>query len=208
MLAYSSAPTKAVLVNRLPWSALKISGLPNRASASSAVTQNDVHRIGLSPARHGAASPVPHRQQMEKAAADGSVVDVRRPHLVRRVDPPAAQQIYEYPVPRRRRARLRLRSHSCDAIKRISRWARLRLTEGPSRRSIRDIRREARKGHVVNSRRSNAGARSLSFASAPVRYTLERATREAGTAGGSTASGARGRAGLCGPGRSSSGPPG
>ena len=37
-----STPVKAALVNWLPWSVLKISGLPNRASASSsAATQNE-----------------------------------------------------------------------------------------------------------------------------------------------------------------------
>ena len=37
-----STPVKAALVNWLPWSVLKISGLPCRASASSsAATQND-----------------------------------------------------------------------------------------------------------------------------------------------------------------------
>jgi hypothetical protein len=42
MPACSSAPVKAVLVNWLPWSVLKISGLPNRASvSSSAATQNE-----------------------------------------------------------------------------------------------------------------------------------------------------------------------
>ena len=42
MPACSSVPVKAVLVNWLPWSVLKISGLPNRASASSsAETQNE-----------------------------------------------------------------------------------------------------------------------------------------------------------------------
>ena len=40
--ALISTPVKAALVNWLPWSVLKISGLPHRASASSsAATQND-----------------------------------------------------------------------------------------------------------------------------------------------------------------------
>ena len=40
--AAASAPVKAALVNWLPWSVLKISGLPKRANAaSSAETQND-----------------------------------------------------------------------------------------------------------------------------------------------------------------------
>jgi hypothetical protein len=38
-----------------------------------------------------------------------------------------------------------------DAARRISRWTRLRLTARPSSRSIRDIRREPKKGHAVNS---------------------------------------------------------
>jgi hypothetical protein len=40
--AAASVPVKAALVNWLPWSVLKISGRPKRASASSsAETQND-----------------------------------------------------------------------------------------------------------------------------------------------------------------------
>jgi len=43
MPAVASAPVNAALVNWLPWSVLKISGLPKRASASSsAATQNEV----------------------------------------------------------------------------------------------------------------------------------------------------------------------
>jgi hypothetical protein len=42
MPARSSTPVKAMLVNWLPWSVLKICGLPKRDSASSsASTQND-----------------------------------------------------------------------------------------------------------------------------------------------------------------------
>jgi len=41
MPAAASAPVKAALVNWLPWSVLKMSGLPKRANASSsAETQN------------------------------------------------------------------------------------------------------------------------------------------------------------------------
>jgi hypothetical protein len=41
--ASASAPVKAVLVNWPPWSALKISGTPKRASgSSSASTQNEL----------------------------------------------------------------------------------------------------------------------------------------------------------------------
>jgi hypothetical protein len=36
-------------------------------------------------------------------------------------------------------------------MRRISRWTGLRLTARPSPRSIRDIRREPKKGHAVNS---------------------------------------------------------
>jgi hypothetical protein len=40
--AAASVPVKAALVNWLPWSVLKIAGVPKRASASSsAATQND-----------------------------------------------------------------------------------------------------------------------------------------------------------------------
>ena len=46
MPAAASVPVKAALVNWLPWSVLKISGLPKRASASSsASTQNDTSMV-------------------------------------------------------------------------------------------------------------------------------------------------------------------
>src|SRR5467141_5252064 len=44
--AAASVPVKAALVNWLPWSVLKIAGLPKRASASSsAETQNDTSMV-------------------------------------------------------------------------------------------------------------------------------------------------------------------
>src|SRR5260370_4688737 len=44
--AAASVPVKAALVNWLPWSVLKISGLPKRASASSsAEMQNDTSMV-------------------------------------------------------------------------------------------------------------------------------------------------------------------
>jgi hypothetical protein len=49
-----STPVKSALVNWLPWSVLKISGLPYRASASSsAATQNEASVV-LDIQRHGA----------------------------------------------------------------------------------------------------------------------------------------------------------
>lgn len=48
--------------------------------------------------------------QVEEAAADGNIGDVRAPHLVRPLDRQAAQQVGEYLVPRRRFAGARLRS--------------------------------------------------------------------------------------------------
>src|SRR6266404_5849714 len=90
-----SVPVKAALVNGLPWSVLKISGLPKRANASSSAdTQNDTSMVLDSrPVRHAhhegqhrPACPVDHCHEIEEPAPDRYVGDVRRPHLVRPVD--------------------------------------------------------------------------------------------------------------------------
>src|SRR6266511_1372982 len=61
-----STPVKAALVNWRPWSVLKISGVPKRASAE-----------------HRPARPVHDRDPIEEAPPDRNVGDVRAPDLVR-----------------------------------------------------------------------------------------------------------------------------
>src|SRR5260370_39963160 len=93
--AFASVPVKAALVNWLPWSVLKISGVPKRASASSSAdTQNDTSIVfdsrQLSTARLAhltlSLSKGDHRDQVEKPAPDRNVGDVGRPHLVLPLD--------------------------------------------------------------------------------------------------------------------------
>jgi hypothetical protein len=85
------------------------------------------------------------------AGATLSAGDVRRPHPVRPLDPQVAQQIREYPMPR---------APACYSAASVPRLLcpsgaqpldRLRLMAGPSPGSIRAIRREPKKGHVMNS---------------------------------------------------------
>src|SRR5258705_8246105 len=93
--AAASVPVKAVLVNWLPWSVLKMSGVPKRASASSSAdTQNDTSIVFDS--RHASTARLAHltlslskgdhRDQVEKPAPDRNVGDVGRPYLVRPLD--------------------------------------------------------------------------------------------------------------------------
>jgi len=97
MSAAISVPVKAALVNWLPWSVLKISGLPKRANAfSSADTQNDTS-IGIRqpPRQHRPARPVDDGDEVEKPSPDRDVGDVGGPDLVRPVDRQIAQEIRE-----------------------------------------------------------------------------------------------------------------
>src|SRR5439155_19096359 len=83
-----SVPVKAALANWLPWSVLKMSGLPKRANASSsAETQNETSST--------ARRPVDHRHEVEEAPPDRNIGDVGRPHLVRPIDRQVAQKIGE-----------------------------------------------------------------------------------------------------------------
>ncbi len=57
-------PVKVMLVNWLPWSVLKIRGLPKRCSASSsAATQNDASRV------LDRQAPAPHRPARQSMIA-------------------------------------------------------------------------------------------------------------------------------------------
>src|ERR1700761_8578187 len=90
--APANAPVKTAPVNWLPWSVLKISGLPQRANASSnASTQKrSLERVRKPPGQHCPARPVDDGDQIQKALADRDVGDVGRPDLVRTVDRKAA----------------------------------------------------------------------------------------------------------------------
>jgi hypothetical protein len=91
------------------------------------------------------------KERIARGVADGHVSNVRGPYLVRPVDPQDARQLRKYPVPGRRLVRPRLRSQCRDAHEAHQPLDPLRLTARPSPRSIRDIRREPKKGHAVNS---------------------------------------------------------
>ncbi len=117
-----SVPVKAALVNWLPWSVLKMSGVPKRASASSsALTQNDTsivleRRHVSTPERvEGPARPVHDGDEVEEPAPERDIGDVGCPYLVRPVDHHIAQQVRENLVTRRRLARPRLRPQGGDA---------------------------------------------------------------------------------------------
>ena len=104
MPAAASLPVKAVEVNCEPWSVLKISGVPKRASASSSASMQKrrVQGIRQPPGQDRPAGPVDDRHQIEEAASDRDVGDVRRPDLVGPVDRHTAQQVGEDLVSRRR----------------------------------------------------------------------------------------------------------
>src|SRR5262245_42949058 len=107
-LAAISAPVNAALVNWLPWSVLKISGRPKRASAScSAARQNEVSMVFDS--RQANTARLAQSMTATKAAPDRDVGDVGAPDLVRPFDRKAAQKIGEYLLPRRGLGRRRFR---------------------------------------------------------------------------------------------------
>src|SRR6516225_5716188 len=100
--AAASVPVKAALVNWLPWSVLKMSGLPKRASASSsAETQNEPSKV-LDSRQDSTARLAQSMIATKEAAADRDVGDVRAPDLVRPRDGQPAQEIRVYLVPGRR----------------------------------------------------------------------------------------------------------
>src|SRR5271163_5016506 len=111
ILAASSLPVNAALVNCAPWSVLNIRGLPYRCRASSsASTQNALSIVFDSRQAHRAAGPVDDRYQIQKAAGHWNVGDVRRPYVVRLDDRHAAQQVGVDLVARRGLARARTRN--------------------------------------------------------------------------------------------------
>src|SRR5258708_23935688 len=110
MSEVASVPVKAALVNWLPWSVLKIAGLPKRASASSsAETQNDTSMVFDS--RHASTARLAHltlslskgddRHEVEEPTPDRHIGDVGRPHLIRPLDDHVPQEIREDLVSRR-----------------------------------------------------------------------------------------------------------
>ncbi len=70
------------LVNWLPWSVLKISGLPFLSASSRASTQKPAQGVGQPPGEHIPAVPVDDGNQVQESSGHGDVGDVRRPDLV------------------------------------------------------------------------------------------------------------------------------
>ena len=81
-------PVKPRLVNWLPWSVLKISGRPYRASASFSASDAEpgIHGVRQSPGQNVACGPVHDRDQIQEAAAHRNVGDVGAPDMVGPVD--------------------------------------------------------------------------------------------------------------------------
>ena len=88
-------PVKSSLVNWLPWSVLKISGRPYRASASSsASTQKSAASVlDRRHAKHRAAHPVHDDHQIEEALGHRDVGDVRAPDLIDPLDRQPAEEV-------------------------------------------------------------------------------------------------------------------
>ncbi|WP_430640414.1 hypothetical protein [Bradyrhizobium arachidis] len=118
-------------MNWLPWSVLKTSGVPYFASASS----RPAARVRQPPRQNRIARPVADGDEIKKAAADGQIGDVGRPHLVRHNDRHVAQQIDL--VARRWLGLFAFGPSAAIPILRINRCTRLRF-------SIAVIRREPR----------------------------------------------------------------
>jgi len=108
-----SGVVKASAVNCAPWSVLKISGWPKRASASSSASTQKLEseRVGQAPRQHPARVPVHDRHQVREARLHRDVGDVGRPDLIDPADLEAAQQVRVDDVLGVRLARLGLRRH-------------------------------------------------------------------------------------------------
>src|SRR4051812_1556065 len=97
--ALSSTSVKSELVNREPWSVLKTSGRPCRASASSSASmQNAASRLidtrqESTRRLNQSAEPVDDSGQVDEAARHGHVGDVHGPDLVGQGDRHPAQQV-------------------------------------------------------------------------------------------------------------------
>ena len=91
----SSTPVKPTLVNWLPWSLLKMSGLPLPGQG---LLQRFDAEVGFHRDRHPMrenppAEHVDDRHQVDEAARHRDVGDVHRPHLIGRFDLQPAQQV-------------------------------------------------------------------------------------------------------------------
>src|SRR3954451_19848454 len=81
--AARSLAVKAALVNCEPWSVMKISGRPNRASALKRIhAEARVHGVRQTPRQHGPARPVNDRHQVQETLSDRDIRDVGRPDVV------------------------------------------------------------------------------------------------------------------------------
>ncbi|MGX1316694.1 hypothetical protein AB7M17_000147 [Bradyrhizobium sp. USDA 377] len=112
--------------------------------------ERDVHRIRQPPRQNRTARSVDDGDEIEKAAADGQIRDVGRPHLVRPVDRSccAADRDRDL-VARRRLCRVRLRSQRGDAHLAHQLLHALAIDRKPLSLSIAVIRREPRNGQAV-----------------------------------------------------------
>jgi hypothetical protein len=80
-------------VNWLPWSALKISGLPFlSASFQGLDAEIRVQCVGEPPGEHVAGVPVDDGYQVEESSGHEDIGDVRHPDMVRPCYPGAAEQ--------------------------------------------------------------------------------------------------------------------
>src|SRR6516165_11471742 len=86
---------KSSLVNWLPWSVLKISGLPvlGERFLECLDTELRAERVRQPPRQHGTAHPVHDYHQVEEALDHRDVSDVRAPDLIDPLDREPTQQV-------------------------------------------------------------------------------------------------------------------
>jgi hypothetical protein len=111
--AYRSTPRRACA----PWSVLKTSGGPKRASASSsAATQKSCcQRVRKPESEYLATSDIKYGRQEHKSARHRDITNIRGPHLVRPRDLQARQQVGVNRGLPRRDARARLAVERFDS---------------------------------------------------------------------------------------------